>query len=842
MPKENKKDRVPKATTKGKKKDAEPEQQKVSRYRPDLKITSFTGSEVKQILDSVPFDKVYEYVEKQYRELGLLPNLPYKTNYIDGMTKRLMCVLTLKTYYEIDSLSPNLVTFKIHDLTTKKEANYGFLFAFDFNSIPEGIKKAIYFRKYEYVFRNYAFMHFSFSHSMVSSDGEYRSRLIRWNDLMKAKNSFLNLWDDLTDYIISVIEPRGWTIYTNTFSTSAVKSGLPILNNELDQIIKTEVFPTLFLSATWFLTIYNHIIGLTEAHMNSDFYDIMFANLNEDIKFIKTLSEKYGDEYLEKFRIALTVLPDPLFIADKTRFLTVGFKMIPLNVNESKNPFDIRYKPWRELHINNAISDLVINKITPGLPFHGSYYYVRNTRKGLYDNKSQYNRIKNSELAKDIVKDLMNAQRGAMFAMDIGRMEKYAIDLINLNDPDETNEDLEGTTITTLNGSLPPNEKNNTEQKSPYINTKFRALGEKISQPIEYATDEIIMSDTSLILVSEHVGRTVGDTIKLLEKNHQLNVMMGHPLSDGGYQYFAKYIFEILYTLLAVNKHFGIIHGDLHLNNATIGFLHQKAPENSFVTYQLNKDINSMFVFPENSYYGCVIDFSRAIIHNDYYENLRNKSFPPAAKLSADMKKLADYDKGILTNIYNQHFKDSQNSPDMIRNLVKSNFDGFFRLMTLIDVFMFCTRLSLVITKSRKASTLISDLAKESMSMLIEGTSALIRGENERHDEVSTEWPIESLLKKYFAEFNDRKKLNGSSRIIDSYVLDNPIHFSTAKSTMLPDGIKNVKYEKEAGKIFTVQEITEFRELSGRSRDKVIEENYEKIVALSKKESENIFE
>ena len=202
MPKENKKDRVSKGTTKGKKKDAEPEQQKVSRYRPDLKITSFTGSEVKQILDSVPFDKVYEYVEKQYREFGLLPNLPYKTNYIDGMTKRLMCVLTLKTYYEIDSLSPNLVTFKIHDLTTKKEANYGFLFAFDFNSIPEGIKKAIYFRKYEYVFRNYAFMHFSFSHSMVSSDGEYRSRLIRWNDLMKAKNSFLNLWDDLTDYII----------------------------------------------------------------------------------------------------------------------------------------------------------------------------------------------------------------------------------------------------------------------------------------------------------------------------------------------------------------------------------------------------------------------------------------------------------------------------------------------------------------------------------------------------------------------------------------------------------------------------------------------------------------
>ncbi len=798
-----------------------------SRYKPNLKISSFTSQEVKEILKSVPFDKVYEYVEKQYRILGLLPDLPYKTNYIDGMTKRLMGVLTLKTYYEIDSLSPNLVTFKIHDLTTKKEANYGFLFVFDFNSIPEGIKKSIYFQRYEYIFRNYAFMHFSFSHSMVSSDGEYRSRLIRWNDLMKAKMHFLNLWDDLTDYILSVIEPRGWTIYTNTFSSNAVKAGMPILNNELDQIVKTEVFPTLFLSATWFLTIYNHIIGLTEAHMNSDFYDIMFANLEEDVKFIKSLATKYGEEYLEKFRIALTVLPDPLFIADKTRFLTVGFKMIPLNINESKNPFDIRYKPWRELYINNAISDLVINKITPGLPFHGSYYYVRNTRKGLYDNKSQFTRIKNSELAKEIVKDLVSAQRGAMFAMDIGRMEKYAIDLINLSDPDETNEDLDQTT------------KAQTEQKSPYINAKFRALGEKIAQPIEYATDEIIMSDISLILVSEHVGRTVSDTIKLLEKNQQLNAMMGHPLTDGGYQYFAKYIFEILYTLLAVNKHFGLIHGDLHLNNATIGFLHQKGPENSFVTYQLNKNIDSMFVFPENSYYGCLIDFSRAIVHVDYYEYLRNKSFPPGAKLSADMKRLAEYDKYLLANIYNQHFKDSQNSIEDVRELGKNNFDKFFKLMTLIDVFMFCTRLSLVITKSRKASFLIGELAKESMTLIVEGVSLLIRGE----DPATEEWPIEGLLKKHFSEFMDRKKLNGNAKIIDSYVLDNALHFSTAKSTMLPDGIKSVKYETEGKKIVTVKEITEFRELSGHSRDKIIEENYEKITALAKKQTtEELFE
>jgi hypothetical protein len=86
------------------------------------------------------------------------------------------------------------------------------------------------------------------------------------------------------------------------------------------------------------------------------------------------------------------------------------------------------------------------------------------------------------------------------------------------------------------------------------------------------------------------------------------------------------------------------------------------------------------------------------------------------------------------------------------------------------------------------------------------------------------------------------KKLNGNSYVIDSYVLDNPVHFFTSKSTMLPDGIKNVKYETEDGEMFTVKEITTFRELSGHSRDKVIEENFEKITATAKKEPDYDYE
>ena len=61
----------------------------------------------------------------------------------------------------------------------------------------------------------------------------------------------------------------------------------------------------------------------------------------------------------------------------KIRKISLGQKISPLNILEVQNPFNIRYKPWREFLISEKVQDLIINGICKGFPFIGDYYYIK---------------------------------------------------------------------------------------------------------------------------------------------------------------------------------------------------------------------------------------------------------------------------------------------------------------------------------------------------------------------------------------------------------------------------------------------------------------------------------
>ena len=130
-------------------------------------------------------------------------------------------------------------------------------------------------------------MHFSFSASLTSCDGEYRPRLLRWQDMIGIKRDYIGIWDDISEYLSIEKENRGWSLYTNHFSSNSDK--FQKLNNDLDQIIKTEMYPMMFLDMTWFITIYNELIGLSESHMNENFREIFLGYYKTDVEFIKQM-------------------------------------------------------------------------------------------------------------------------------------------------------------------------------------------------------------------------------------------------------------------------------------------------------------------------------------------------------------------------------------------------------------------------------------------------------------------------------------------------------------------------------------------------------------------------
>jgi hypothetical protein len=804
------------------------------------KNTSEISIKKKKLLETLPFDKIFKWIEKSYSAQvpKLLANIP--TNYSEGMIKRVMLLSTIKNLTSDNGLSGHIVVMKLYDSLSRKETNYGILFCNTIDKLPEKIINAM-FTHDQPKFGNYVLMYLSTGPSLISCDGEYRGRLIRFEDLLRSKNMFSYIWNEIEEYMNQAKKKRSWSIYaTYIYPDKRTVTSY----DDLELIVKSELLPTTMLNMAWFQAIYNEKMQMSETHMNKTFREIILSEYEIDLEFLNELIKKYGAEDVERFKVSISNIIHNIFGSNKKRYLQSGFKMIPLNVSEVQNPFDIRYKPWREYYITTRCSDLIPNQIAPGFPVISNYYYVRNTKKGLFDNKSQYERIKNSELAMEILKTLKEAQQDTYFA---------------------------SSSLVTVNKT--------TEQVRQWVSNKFKKLSDKISDPINYTIDELIMSDVTFILASEFVGKTFADTIQLQKTNKIFDSNLGNPFSDGGYDYFAKYMFEICYSLLTLNKRIGIIHGDFHLNNATIGYLYQSIP-NASVAYFVNPD--AMYVFPNNGYFSCIIDFSRSIVDPDRYRELEDKSL--SSKLTKNEPAFTSGQIHNLLNIYIQLFTNKSKQYDELLILFKNNFSAVFKLLTCIDLYMFCVRLGrmlgdisqergkvsnieddpdedkVVVSDKKNNSRVggkqtegfsISDKSLELIDKIIRLTESYIASDmnhliNDPEDFgdkiLKGPYPIETIIGKCFPEFKDGSKLgnigsktNKSNMVVtDCYNIDNEWKYSLNKYDTFPECIQSNKYEQD-GKLIDVEIVSKNRSESRYAYEKMIADNYQTIKFLGDK-------
>lgn len=694
----------------------------------------------------------------------------------NGSSIRMNNITSLKYTFHLNSMNTIVIVMKIYDYNLKKEANYATLFCEMVDDIPP-----IRLNLVSYTVGKLAFHFYSACPSHISADGEYRSSFSPFFSLNLAKKNYHSLWMELEDYIYKKINKRNWSIYSNFF--------YPEINQKKDTMnieftIKNEMISNTLLIISWFHTVFEEYIGLTKSHVNKNYQEIFLNYKEEDIKFIETLIKKFGIEMLEKFKAAVT--HTTLRFYKENNYMQCGYKMIPLNIKEVQDPLKIRYKPWREYFISARLNDLIINSISPNFPIINDWFYIKNSNKGLYDNKSQYDKMKQSDLAKEILKLLYEAQRSTYFAAeDSEHMVKTSKDI------------------------------------KKWINQKFKKLNQKISDPINYSIEEIIMSDVTLAFSSEFVGRTFADSINLIKTNKQLDALLGYPLSVKGYDIFAKYIFDICYGLLAANKRLGLIHGDLHLNNATIGPLYYLDKKNTInkdktnnVVYVINDEFQ--YVFPNNGYFASVIDFSRGIINPDDIELYRDLSLPRTQKIIDDDDKFRVNESNNLLNLYIQLFPNKSRQREELVVLFKNNFEAVFKLLTCIDIYMFTTRLMRMLSKddivvNKKAMNLLDKINRLSEGYIATDMNHLFN-ETESYNQqiLDAEFPIQTIIKKCFSDYNDGMIYSKIDTISDVYILDNQMKYSLDCYSKFPDFMKNVKYI-ENNTVKTVKAISEKR-------------------------------
>ena len=284
-----------------------------------------------------------------------------------------------------------VVVFKLYDYIFKKEINYGLLFSQKYDNIPNAFKERIV---PDNIHGKLAFLYYSSTNSYISCDGEYRPMFSMYKAISYTKKKFPELYEDLLIYILEIKSKRNWTLSTSFFypNDSINKIESNDIREEFISAVKHEGLSNILLLICWFNSIYNVIVKIIPTHVNENFKNIFYGKyMDIDERFFKTLIKKYTSPVLEEFRISLH-FTNLSIVNSKPVYIQHGIKLMPLSINDMRNPFKLMSKVWREYIINSRCNDLVLNCICPNYATMIDWFYIKNSRKNLYDNVTQYNR------------------------------------------------------------------------------------------------------------------------------------------------------------------------------------------------------------------------------------------------------------------------------------------------------------------------------------------------------------------------------------------------------------------------------------------------------------------
>lgn len=461
-----------------------------------------------------------------------------------------------------------------------------------------------------------------------SADGEYRHRFITVEQMFRTRNNNLAEFELVEEHILKQFKDKVINFETNhIFPRDITNKNIKDLNNEIEK----NRLPILLYVSAWAIDFDRYMGKKMENHISEGYREAMFSIYDE--KFHKDWTGSIEKEKLNIFMVDLTRFRKDA--KQKVPLLELGQKFIPLTIYDVEATDNIKLTPWREVFIASLVGNLVINGITPSVPIFDDWFFIQGNSPAFWDNKVSHIKLDHSKIASDIVKKLEVARHGT-----------YIIDPI--------------------------------KKKEMYLSFSMEGLSEAIDIPMDYAEQEIILADVILCTLTEHSGRTLADIPNLMMLEYYSRTYAG-PLFKN-YFVFSKFIFEFIYCMFCLNTKLGIVHSDIHLNNATL-FIKRPFIDiytgyswiiNSHVIYNV---IKKYYIFPHHGSFSCVIDYSRAFVDR---ENL--------AKHFNNVDEIIYHQRMRMLRVFAREIPDFYNdNKDKIQIAILENFDTVYKIFMAID-------------------------------------------------------------------------------------------------------------------------------------------------------------
>jgi hypothetical protein len=568
-----------------------------------------------------------------------------------------------------------------------------------------------------------------------SQDGEYRNRIIPWEQY----NALFEMFSDVTAMVEEPIVGRlangRLTFQTDFYYPNSCRAD----RDGLIDMVNTMRMPVKLMIICWLYDYYQIQRGIVENHINPAYQFVL--GQDEDRPVFDAIIAKIGDNGYARilYRISCYFGGGIMNRTTLLQEIQIGQKIFPLTAIEAVKTDDINYHVWREVYVNNLVCNLVLNLICPSFSFINNWFYVQNAHAGIFDNKAMHDKYEHSEIAAGVTTQLKE------------------IDKANYID---------------------------NERAKGYITGKFGRLSMSIHKSIIYADSDVRLTDLAVCLTAEHVGRTLRDIPALISSGE---LASGTELVFTDTEMFHTHMFEFVYAFYCMNSKAGVIHGDLHMNNATIYSLYVMSYDgteyvpDARVAFVIEGD---MYRFRHRGLFSMVIDFSRAIIGD--YSQLEHDFSPRFADAYFKEQRLRS-----LQLIYHYFPKMVTKYQVALEALLNNNFPLMFKILTAIDTFAIMSNISTMFsidTAFTSGDAKIAPGAHKLLTALIKQSEALITGllrdaiDSRVTRAEDIEWPNLTIIKKVFASYRvgDKAETLPPGEIVDIFNSDNDVIYDIA--------------------------------------------------------------
>lgn len=532
--------------------------------------------------------------------------------------------------------------------------------------------------------------------SILSNNGEYRSGLLNYNNF----DTFLTNNKNIKKLLENIINYIKYTFDLNT-SIFTTEYFYPEHKHDYMQLdYDTCVY---FFSIAWIKFYYEYQTNILSNNLNTDFKIIMLFYKKHNKSFTKFIA-KYAKDFEVLIYICYNNIIDKVNLYESIK---LGQKLTMLNLAEYNNAHNIEHNIWCEISINNKIRTLITSKITNNFAFSNKsiIIYISNIAN-LFDNPNHFDKIIKSNIATQVVKLLTQAKQYTLpvkFNKNLSKIIKeitYDYDYKNKNQ-----------------------------------NSTLDILHNNIQAPINYAKENIILSNYVLNMISEYTGLTFYDAAL-----HGTNMF-----STANYDNFYKYIFQLLYGLYCLNTKVHCIHGDLHLNNITIAPLFSAMPLVDIQNPQIIYIVDQHYAFVNNFHNLCIIDFNNSIVNPDLYNTQR---FNKDTLLQIQIENLLLYLYSVKPE-YKQY-------DVTIKNNMLYHFNEYFKVLSALDIYNISSKLLSFINKKKQLGNickntiaLITNMLNLSNHYITTKFQQLLHA-TDYTEFINMEWPALCIIKQLF--------------------------------------------------------------------------------------------